>query len=261
MMSITRRGLLAALAALAGWRLAFATDWEEGLQHYAAERYRAAQDAFERLLKTNPDNSDYALWLGLSMGRRAERMTGVRRLGAFALARKVRAMFQRAVDLDPRNLAALEALQNFHLAAPGLVGGSKSTARSLAGQIEAVDAARGAAAWAAYHETVGEFDSALARHVQARERNPREIRYLLGHASFLARRGSMQESDSLFKEAFSRDPDNPDTALSAAKAWIRAERKDLYPRARQLINSYLANPRRRPSADPPSQVRKLLDEL
>ena len=65
----------------------------------------------------------------------------------------------------------------------------------------------------------------------------------------------------MFEEAFSRDPDNPDTALAAAKAWIRAERKDLYPRARQLLNTYLASPRRRPSADPPSQVRKLLDEL
>lgn len=260
-MLIPRRGLLVALAGLAPWHFARAAEWEEALQHYAAERYRAAQDAFEQLLEADPGNSNFALWLGLSMGRRAERMTGVRRLGAFPLARKVLAMFERAVELDSENLAALEALQNFHLAAPGLVGGNKATARSLAGRIEAVDAARGAAAWALYDEAVGELDSALERHRQARERDPREMRYLLGHASFLARRGAIQESDALFEDAFGRDPDSPETALAAAKAWIGAKRKDLYPRARRLINSYLDSPRRKPTSDPPSQVRKLLDKL
>lgn len=260
-MSLARRDLLVALAGLAPWQLARAADREEALRHYAAERYRDAQDAFERLLEADPENSNFALWLGLSMGRRAERMTGVRRLGAFSLARKVLAMFERAVELDPENLAALEALQNFHLAAPGLVGGSKATARSLAGRIEVADTARGAAAWALYDEAVGEFDSALERHLQARERDPREMRYLLGHAAFLARRGANRESDALFDEAFSRDPDSPEAALAAAKAWIGAKRKDLYPRARQLINSYLDSPRRKPTSDPPSQVRKLLDKL
>ncbi len=260
-MAIGRRGFLLALAGLAPWRLASAADWEEALQHYASERYREAQDLFERLLEADPENSDFALWVGLAMGRRAERMSGIRRLGAFSLAKKVLAMFERAAELDPENLAALEALQNFHLAAPGMVGGDKARARSLANQIEAVDAARGASAWALYNEAVGELDSALERHVQARERDPHEIRYLLGHAAFLARRGSTQESDALFEEAFGRDPDNPEAALAAAKAWIGAKRKDLYPRARQLINSYLDSPRRRPNGEPPSQVRKLLDKL
>ena len=260
-MSIARRGFLVALAGLAPCRQAGAADREEALQHYAAERYRAAQDAFERLLAADPQNADFALWLGLAMGRRAERMTGIRRLGAFPLARKVLAMFEKAVELDPENLAALEALQNFHLAAPGMVGGNKASARSLAARIEAVDAARGAAAWALYDEAVGELDAALARHLQARERAPREMRYLLGHAAFLARIGSIRESDALFEEAFGRDPDNPEAALAAAKAWIGAKRTDLYPRARQLLNLYLDSPRRRPHGDPPSQVRKLLDKL
>ena len=260
-MPIDRRGFLVALAGLAPWRHASAADREEALQHYAAERYRAAQDSFERLLAADPENSDFALWLGLAMGRRAERMTGIRRLGAFSLAKKVLAMFERAAELDPENLAALEALQNFHLAAPGMVGGNKARARSLAAEIEAVDAARGAAAWALHDEAVGELDAALARHLQARERDPQELRYLLGHAAFLARRGLIEESDALFEEAFGRDPDNPEAALAAAKAWIGAKRKDLYPRARQLLNLYLDSPRRRPHGDPPSQVRKLLDKL
>ena len=52
-------------------------DWKEGIRHFSAEDFRAAQDVFQRAVEQNPENSTYSLWLALAMGRRAERMTGI----------------------------------------------------------------------------------------------------------------------------------------------------------------------------------------
>ena len=62
-------------------------DWKEGIRSYRAEDYRHAETLFERAVERAPDNSKYHLWLGLAIGRRAEGMTGLRRLGAMSLAK------------------------------------------------------------------------------------------------------------------------------------------------------------------------------
>ena len=43
--------------------------WQEGLRLFAAEDFRKAQDAFQQAVDENPQNSTYALWLGLALGR------------------------------------------------------------------------------------------------------------------------------------------------------------------------------------------------
>lgn len=238
-----------------------ATDWERGVQLYQTEEYREAQDLFEQAVNQDPENSKYQLWLGLAMGRRAERMTGFRRIGAMSLAKQVKQQFEAAVELDGSNLDALEALQGFHFQAPGIIGGSKAEAGNIAGRIEEIDKARGAAAWAAFYEQAGDFEKAGQNHSQARELAPNDTGYLLGHAGFLARRKSHADSDALFGSAFDRDPDNPDVWLEAAKALVGANRRSEYPRAKQLLERYLASTDRKPNSDPPSAVRKLLSRL
>lgn len=253
--------LAAALLASGAVLASPAEHWDEGVRHYAAERYREAQSAFERAVAENPGSAKATLWLGLAMGRRAEAMSGLRRLAAFSLARTVRRKFEEAVALDPANVPALTALQQFHLEAPGIVGGSKDEARALAERIESVDEAQGARAWARYYERIGDFGSAGEAHERARELDPEAIGHLVGHAGFLARRGMVAESDALFAEALERDSDSPAVLLGAAKAWIQAKRRERYPQAKRFLEEYLASDRRLPDSDPPSQVRKLLRQL
>lgn len=235
--------------------------WQRGVEFYAAEGFREAQEQFERAIVLESGNSKYHLWLGLAIGRRAEQMTGLRRIKAMPLAKESRRQFERAVDLDGSNLKALEALQGFHFRAPAMIGGNKDEARDLARRIEGVDAARGAAAWAAYHEHVRDFEDAERQHQRARDLEPDEVGYVLGYASFLSRRNRNVESDKLFEEALSREPDNPDVWLSAATAWIAARRRSLHGRARDLLDRYLASPDRKPDSEPASMVRKLAAKL
>ena len=91
-----------------------------GQQAYAAEEYEKAMSLFEQATRAAPDVSRYQLWYGRACGRRAER-AGV--FGGFGLARKVVAAFQKAVELDPSSIEALNDLLEFYLAAPGIVGG------------------------------------------------------------------------------------------------------------------------------------------
>ena len=260
---MTRRIVL--LAVGCAWSL-LASDsgedsWQEGLRHFSSEDFRQAQDAFQRAVEESPENSTYALWLGLAMGRRAEGMTGLRKLAAPPLVKRMRRELERAIELDRSNLDAYDALQVFHFRAPSIVGGSKAKAREIAAQIQALDPARGAGALAAYYEHVGEFESAGEQHALARQLDPEDIRHLLRHAGFLSRRGEFAKSDELFELAFARDPDNPKVWRAAATAWILAKRESRYARARELIERYLVTPDREPNPDPKSEVRKLLKGL
>ena len=235
--------------------------FEEGSRLYSAEEFRQAQKSFEEAVSQDPGNSDYNLWLGLALGRRAERMSGFKRLAAMSLARRVKRYFERAVELDGSNLEALEALQGFHFEAPGLIGGSIAEARNLAGRIQAVDRARGAAAWGRCFEHEGELASAGEHYRRAWELAPDNTEYLVLLAAFLTRRGSHAESDQLFRVAFDRDPDNPELWLGAATAWIESKRTPLYPRARLLLERYVESPVLPPNSVPVSDVRKLLKGL
>ena len=236
-------------------------DWDEGHRLYGIEDYKRAQKSFERAVKKNPQSSTYHYWLGLTIGRRAEGMTGFGRFRAMGLAKKVKAHFERAVELDGSNIDAMEALQNFHFRAPGVVGGNKAETRKIADRIKHLDEARGAVAWARCYEHDKDFRNAAAQYALARKLAPDDIGYLAEHAAFLSRRRQHEASDKLFNTAFERNPDFPLLWVVAAKAWIEAKRSPLYPRARKLLERYLEEAESVPGGDTPSQVRKLLKKL
>ena len=73
--------------------------------------------------------SDSELWLGRAYGMKARHAGPI--LG-FTLARKVEASFARAVQLGPANVAALNDLGEYYVAAPFIVGGGDERARALA---------------------------------------------------------------------------------------------------------------------------------
>ncbi len=212
--------------------------WKEGLRLFGAEDFRKAQEGFERAVEEDPENSTYTLWVGLALGRRAESLTGLRKLAAPGLVKRMRRELERTIELDRSNLDAYDALQAFYLQAPSIVGGSKANAKEIASQLQEIDPARGARALAVYHEDVGEFESAGEQYALARRLDPEGIRHLLNHAAFLSRRKALTESDELFDEAFARDPDNPKVWRAAATAWVMAKRESRYPRARQLLERH-----------------------
>lgn len=238
-----------------------AAAYEKGIEHYTAADYKQAQQAFEQAVEADPGNADYHLWLGRAYGRRAETNSGLKMLASIGLARKTRACFERAAALDGENLGALESLFRYYIEAPAMVGGGASKALAVAQQIEAVNPAAGARAWAVYREAQKNFDQAEAALEKARELEPAAVGHLLAHASFLARRGRHEQADALFADALRREPDNPSAWLARAKSLIRGKRKPRYGEARDLLRRYLETPLAEPDAEPYANVRKLLKEI
>ena len=97
--------------------------------YYAQEMADNAIHECELAATNAPASSDNQMWLGQAYGFKASHANP---LSALSLAIKVRVAFERAVQLDPENLHALNDLGEFYVAAPGLVGGGLDKAQALA---------------------------------------------------------------------------------------------------------------------------------
>jgi predicted Zn-dependent protease len=100
---------------------------------YVQEMADAAIQECESAASENPGDSNTQMWLGRAYGMKASH---ARPLTAFALARKVRYSFERAVQLDPQNIQAISDLGEFYVDAPAIVGGGLDKARALANQMQ-----------------------------------------------------------------------------------------------------------------------------
>src|SRR5260370_6450766 len=78
-----------------------------------------------------PNDSATQMWLGRAYGLKA---SSANPLSAFALAKKVRSAFERAVQLDPGNARAMSDLGEFYVGAPAIIGGRLDKAQTLAQQ-------------------------------------------------------------------------------------------------------------------------------
>ena len=253
-----RRLALGLVLALAFSGAAPGTD-AKGVELFIAEDYKGAARAFEESVQERPDDAESLVWLGRAYGRRAERATGVAKLGAFSLARKVRVCFERAVEADPGYLPGLGALLSFYIDAPTIVGGGIEKARGIADQIAKADRAGGLRARAAIHRAQGTTAEAETLIREAIELQPHEVGHQLALASLLSRAGRFDESDNLFGELSKQHRGSPQVWYSRASELVRAERKP--DQARRLLERYLSAPLDGPDAEPYSDARKLLEKL
>src|ERR1700722_3353835 len=97
--------------------------------HFELGAWDAGIPACEKAVALAPDHGLYHLWLGRIYGEKADR-AGF--LTAAGLAKKVRAEFERAVELSPNNWEARTDLADFYLEAPAIIGGGKDKARAQA---------------------------------------------------------------------------------------------------------------------------------
>jgi len=111
-----------------------------GRNYFMLGEYKRATCSFQEALAAGPGDSDRYLWLGRAFGRRAEHAGP---LTAPGYASKARQNFERAVDLNPKNLEAMSDLFEYYLEAPGFLGGGIDKASLLAKRIAELDPAEG----------------------------------------------------------------------------------------------------------------------
>jgi tetratricopeptide (TPR) repeat protein len=101
--------------------------------YYAQDMADKAIHECELAATDAPTSSDNQMWLGRAYGFKASHANP---LSALSLAVKVRIAFERAVQLDPENIHALNDLGEFYVAAPSLIGGGLDKAQALAARMQ-----------------------------------------------------------------------------------------------------------------------------
>src|SRR5580658_2410631 len=223
-----------------------------GRDYYMLAEYKKATEVLEKAVAANPDNSECALWLGRAYGRRAETSNPISAPGQ---ASKARQFFEKAVQLDPRNLDALADLLDYYLEAPGFLGGGFDKAQATAAQIAGISQAEGYSAQAKLAEHHKQFSSAEEQLHRAIEAAPLQIGKLIELAKLLARQGRFQESDQTVARAEKIAPNSPRLLYATADLYIKSGRHlDV---ARTLLERYLTF-QLTPDDPPRSDAEKLL---
>jgi tetratricopeptide (TPR) repeat protein len=225
-----------------------------GQSWFQLGEFKKAAEALEKAAEARPGRSDIHLWLGRAYGRRAETSSF---LFASRYASRARQNFEKAVELNPKNLLALNDLFEYYLQAPGFLGGGKDKAAATAETIAKLDSTEGYFAQARLADDRRDFGKAEDLLRKAIESAPKDVGRILDLARFLARRGRHQESEAEFQRAEKLAPQSPKILFERAAAYIEAKRN--VAEARSLLQRYLALPLT-PDDPPRHEAEKLLRE-
>ena len=132
-----------------------------------------AAELFEKAVALKPDNAGYHYRLGNAYGQGA---AAAGMFGKMSLAKKAKAEWERAVQLDPNLIPARFALLELHVLAPGMFGGSESAAMEQAVEIRKRDAIDGHRAFARIHTAAKKPDLARKEYVDMVKEQPAPAR-------------------------------------------------------------------------------------
>jgi Flp pilus assembly protein TadD len=191
-------------------------------------------DLYLRAATQLTPKSEYFHWYGKVLGRRAERANF---LVAPKLAVDCRKAFEKAVALGPANIEALNDLFEYHLEAPGFLGGGIDKAAETAARIGQLDRVEKHYAQARLAEKRKDFPQAEFHLRQAVELAPREPGRLIDLAKFLVRRGRSAESEAVFQRAEKVAPNHPKLLFERAQVYVTEKRR--LDEARHLLTLYL----------------------
>jgi tetratricopeptide (TPR) repeat protein len=108
----------------------------------AFQRWDEAIQQAQKAVSLDPKNAEFQAALADAVGSKLSAVS----LGMFermSLARRFKREAELALQLDPDNIDANEDLMEFHLDAPGLVGGDKKKAAELADRMVHINPVRG----------------------------------------------------------------------------------------------------------------------
>lgn len=136
----------------------------------------------EEAVKLSPRNAEYRYYLGGAYGEAA---LSASLFGKASLAKKAKVELDKAVELDPNYIEPRFALIDFHLMAPGIMGGDPEKAVAHANEVKKRDNVEGHRAFARIYARTKKTDLARKEFVDAVRENPKSARahYLL--ATFL----------------------------------------------------------------------------
>jgi hypothetical protein len=142
-----------------------------------------AQKLAERAVELDSKVPDYHYQVAQAAGRRAQE-AGIFR--GLSLANRFKKETQIALTIDARHIAARFGMMMFYLQAPGLVGGDKDKARTMADETAKINVADGYLAKAGIAEYEKDFTNQEASYLKALEADPKRYTTYTALAGFYA---------------------------------------------------------------------------
>ncbi len=203
--------------------------------YFTLEEWDRAESFCRKAVSLDPANSLFHLWLGRVYGEKADRVNFI---SAASLAGKVRGEFERAVQLNPKDVDARLDLAEFYLAAPGIVGGGEQKAREQARSIATVNPAREHWVYARLAEQKKDATTAEREYHQYIDLSQGDAEAWLNLALFLRRQKRFDEMEQAIVKLSQAPIPKLDVLFEASGMLYRAGRS--YPFATELLHRYLA---------------------
>ena len=204
--------------------------------YFTLEEWDRAESSCRKAVSLDPANSLFHLWLGRVYGEKADRVNFI---SAASLAGKVRGEFERAVQLNPKDVDARLDLAEFYLAAPGIVGGGEQKAREQARSIATVNPAREHWVYARIAEQKKDTAAAEREYHQYIDLSQGDAEAWLNLALFLRRQKRFDEMEQAIVKLSQAPMPKLDVLVEASQMLYRLGRRS--PFAIELLHRYLAS--------------------
>ncbi|HVC00405.1 MAG TPA: tetratricopeptide repeat protein [Candidatus Dormibacteraeota bacterium] len=203
-----------------------------GRCYYELRRYDQASQEVEQAIKLDGRESDYHFWLGRIYGHMAETHHSL------WLGIRTGKEFERAIQLDPKNMAARRALVEFYAGAPWIIGGSKNKARAQIAAIAAQNPVQGDLAEADYDHMMGNLAGARANYQKVLDVNTATPVEYYEAADFYAGQRNAAQLERAIDNVLHVAPNDP--RLSYYQGVVLTIEDQKLDEAESYLKSYLA---------------------
>ena len=127
-----------------------------GRTYLGLKDYSEASDYIEEAIEIEDNNAEYHFWLAQAYAADAQESSFI---SAAFIAPKIKDEFARTIEIDPTHLGGYIGLANFHLNAPGIVGGDIDEVLKVGNKLIELDEKNGRFVLINYYTKKENFDS------------------------------------------------------------------------------------------------------
>ena len=113
---------------------------EQATGEAAKDKRKEALEKYERAAELQPNDAEGQVWLASAC---FDRIDDVGMLSKMSLVSEGRKAFEKAIAIDPNNVAARVGLAQFYVGAPGIAGGSVAKAKAQGDALLGLSGKRG----------------------------------------------------------------------------------------------------------------------
>lgn len=167
--------------------------------------YKSAIKVLDQAKGAGQDTVEINLLLSEALSGRINQVGMIKKM---SLAKKIKKNLEHTLELDPKNLDAMDGLVQFHLLAPSSVGGDKDEARILVDKIIKIDAMRGYLLGAQMAHSMKNANGARDYLEKAHALSPENIDVLLGMSSLEAEGKNYQKAIEILDNCLGHEAGN-----------------------------------------------------